>query len=294
MTISATSIFDIGNKQTMVHDGIELFRGWHKASSAKWSRDRNSSLRINASKFPEPITLAVKIRVFNPDTTPPKTLKITSDGHKPFDVTILDTATQTVLIQTPVIPPEDTEAFIKMELSSCESPAKLGLSTDDRLLGFEILSILENPATPSFPIDVRKAPAEGTAHPVTPLLTSGWAQIEEDLGVWSLTTTPQIVLPGYFDLSKAKAIAFTLNTLPRPEGYTPFQVELWHADQWLAVWDFEESNHGTYSCPLDQLEPSVDFEITFRMNDLASPAMLGINADPRMLGIMIQSIELET
>jgi hypothetical protein len=286
MTISGKSIFDMGSERPLLIPGIELFQGWNIASDPIWSRDRKTMLRVDATHFPETVLLALKIKTFNSDTTPPKTMRILSDGHDPLDITVVPSGLQTVLCSTPVMQPGTTSGAVTIETSATQSPAELKLSQDDRLLGFYIMSVIENVVPLSMPVDMRQARNTET------LLASGWDRVEDGIGVWSLNAKPVLSLLGHLDLSGATALSFDVETLKRPEGNTPLQIELWHKDTWLESWSFEESSGGVRTCPLAQLEQGADFEITFRISELASPKMLGISADPRTLGILLRSIDV--
>lgn len=285
MTISAKSMFDIGCEGRLIHEGVELFRGWNIASDPAWSRDEEAVLRIDAARFPEPQTLALKIEVFHPETIPAKVLRISSDGHAPIETPASPSGVQSVLIQTPVMQPGATCGFVAMRMSIIDSPARLKISVDDRLLGFHILSVIED-VTLDFPMDMTRP---GIADAI---LLSGWDRVEEGIGVWSLANEVRLVLPGYIDLAGAEALSFDVNTLPRPEEHAPLQVELWHKDHHIETWRFDDGPHGTRLCPLGMLNAGEEFDLTFRITNLVSPQSLGINADKRQLGLMLKSIDI--
>jgi hypothetical protein len=284
MSLAEHGLFDAARARTAIHPGIEFYRGWNLDSDPVWSRDTDAVLRIDAARFAQPVALAIRIRTFNPDTATPKTLQIASPGHDTVAVRITRTGVQTVLVRTPVMAQDATSGFVTLSLESPQSPAQLGLSRDDRLLGFHIIDIREDVVPLTLPLDLRDPKTS------TEVLASGWDRIEEGTGVWSLTAAPQIALPGHLDLADVPALAFELDTLPRPRDHPPLQIELWSAGRRLVVWDFAQSTSGTWICPVVHSPTGQGFEITFRINALASPAMLGINADPRMLGLLLRSI----
>lgn len=285
MSISDYGIFDAVGPRPEIHPGIELWHGWNGESDPVWSRDFEAKLRICAERFAQPVALAIRIRTFNPDTAPPKTIQIHSDGHDSVEVRIVRTGVQTVLVQTPVMAPGAAYGFLTLAMEPPQSPAQLGLSQDDRLLGFHIIDICENVVPLALPIDMRE-PNAGTK-----VLVAGWDRVEEGTGVWSLSAAPRIMLPDHLDLSKVPTLEFDVETLPRPADHPPLNIEVWSGQRRLAVWDFTDSTGGKRICPVVHSSTEEGFEITFRLNKLASPAMLGINSDTRMLGLLIRSID---
>jgi hypothetical protein len=284
MGLSKHGMCDAAAPRPEVHPGIAYFRGWNGASAPVWSRDAEAVLRVDTTRFAQPVALALRVATFNADTNPSKTLHIRSDGHAPVAVCIARRGIQTVLVHTPVMAAGAAFGCVTLSLESPQSPVHLGLSQDDRMLGIQIVDIREDVAPVSLPIDLRR-PDAGTA-----VLGGGWDRIEEGTGVWSLTAAPQIVLPAHLDLTDIPALAFDVDTLPRPADHPPLQVEVWSANRRVAVWDFAQASSGTRICPV---VPSLTGEavgITFVMEGQASPAMLGINADPRMLGLLIRNI----
>lgn len=286
MSIGDSGIFDAGVGRPEIHPGIAFWRGWNGASDPVWSRDRAAVLRVCTMRFAQPVALAIRIRTFHPETSAPKTLHIHSEGHDRVAVDIVRTGMQTVLVRTPVMAPGAAYGFVTLCMDAPESPAQLGLSHDDRLLGFHILDIQEDVVPLALPLDLRK-PETGPA-----VLAGGWDRTEEGTGVWSLTATPKILLPAHLDLSQVPALGFDVQTLPRPADHPPLRITLWSAQRRLAVWDFTQSTEeGIRICPVVPSRTGEGFEISFRIEGLASPAMLGINADPRMLGLLIRAID---
>lgn len=286
MNISTQSIFDIGSKRPTASTGLEYFRGWHVASYPVWSRDSEAVLRVDAARFQEVRSIVLKIKTFHPDTTPPKVLRIYSDGHEMLEIPVSSTGMQSILVETPVIQPDAAYGFIRFELSEIASPSKLGLSKDDRLLGFHIYSVIENVVPVVFPVDMT-VPALGET-----VLASGWDRIEPGYGVWSIASNAQLVFPGYLDLSDVQALSFEVDTLPRPEDHAALQVELWNKNRLLETWKFGGNTRGIRTCPLDSVNAGEELEITFRISELASPQALGINADSRPLGILLKSVDI--
>lgn len=285
MSIGDSGIFDAGVGRPEIHPGIAFWRGWNGASDPVWSRDRAAVLRVCAMRFAQPVALAIRIRTFHPETSAPKILHIHSEGHDRVAVDIVRTGMQTVLVRTPVMAPGAAYGFVTLCMDAAESPAQLGLSHDDRLLGFHILDIRAGVVPLALPIDLRTPGPGGT------VLAAGWDRIEEGTGVWSLSAVPQITLPAHLDLAQIPSLGFDVETLPRPEGRAPLHIEVWSAQRRLAEWDFAHESAGLRTCPVVPSRTGQSTEITFRIDGLASPAMLGINADPRMLGLLIRSID---
>jgi hypothetical protein len=285
MRIADHCIFDARTARPEVYSGIEFWRGWNGASDPVWSRDAEAVLRVCAKRFKRPVFLAVRIETYNPNTALPKVLHIRSEGHDPVTVRISRRGVQTVLLQTPEISPGEAYGFVTFSMDRPESPAQLGQSQDDRLLGVRIVDIREVPVPVALPLDLR-APETGNA-----VMAEGWDRIEQGVGVWSLNATPKIVLPDYLNLTEVPALEFDVETLPRPADQPPLIVEVWSGQRKLAVWDFAQKPRRTKICPLVQPLRGEGVEINFRINGLASPAMLGVNSDSRMLGLLIRSID---
>ena len=287
MNILAASIFDLGTQRPEVSEGIEFFRGWNTDSNPVWSRDSEVHLRIDAKRYPHPVNLTFKVRTFSPETMQDQPFFILSDGHEPMQVAVAESEEQFITFQSPVMRPDSPWGFVTLRTPATQSPAKLGMSADDRLLGIQIVSVHENLVVPTFPIDLRE---DGEI--ADTVLKSGWADVEVGTGVWSVQQQAEFVLPGYIDLCEAKALSFEINTLPRSEDRPPLEISLSHKGEWLTTWEFAQSSSGVFTCPLDMAQPGTDFGITFKMENLASPVMLGINADPRMLGVLLRSVDV--
>jgi len=285
MRIAEHCVFDAQTARPEVYPGIEFWRGWNGASDPVWSRDAEAVLRLCAERFAQPVFLAVRIATYNPDVALPKVLHIRSEGRDPVSVRISRRGVQTVLLQTPKISLGAAYGFVTLSIDRPESPAQLGQSQDDRLLGVRIIDIREVPVPVTLPLDLR-SPETGNE-----VMAEGWDRIEQRVGVWSLNATPKIVLPDYLDLTEVPALAFDVETLPRPTDQPPLLVEVWCGQRKLAVWDFAQKPGGTKICPVVQPLTGEGVEISFRLNGLASPAMLGINSDSRMLGLLIRSID---
>jgi len=285
MRIGKHGIFDAGAARPLVCPGIEYWRGWNQASDPVWSRETEAVLRTCATLFAQPVALAMTIRTFNADGIPAKTLHIHSNGHDPVAVPVARRGVQTVLVQTPVMAPDAAYGFMTFSMDAPQSPAQLGLSDDERLLGVCIMDIRAVAMPVALPVDFCTLGGAGD------LLAAGWDRIEEGAGVWSVSEAPRIILPGYLDFENIAALAFDIETLPRTADHAPLHIEVWGAARRLAVWDFGDSTGGIRHCPVAPSQAADGFEITFHIDGLASPEMLGINADQRMLGLLMRSID---
>lgn len=286
MSVSYNSRFEARDFEEIAA-GIAYYRGWHTGSDPVWSRGGDATLRIDATLFPEPVKIVVELKAFHCDADMPSSLTISSDGHE--DVTIAEPVRtpQFVTFQTPVMAPGAKWGFVRLHSNAPSvSPYQLGLSIDERLLGFRIVPVGIDVPTLSFPVDL------GDGGVARMLLARGWDEIEPETGVWSLSDAPCLVFPAYLDLSHAKALRFDVQVLPRPDDRPPLEVEIWTVNACVGSVDFRDRDAASLLCPLEGCRPGADLEVTFKLSDLASPAELGVSADTRILGLLLRSIDL--
>jgi hypothetical protein len=280
-------LFDADAPRPALISGIAYMYGWHTSSDPVWSRDAHASLRVAARSFPQPVMLALKIRTYDPDRPGTKTLHLRSTGHDSVAVEVSTSGVQLVLVRTPVMAHDAAFGTIDIALEpapgATQSPIQQGASQDDRMLGFHIVSVLQDVQPLALPLDLR-VPQIGTV-----VLGDGWDVVEEGTGVWSISDAPVLALPG--DLSQVTALAFDVHTLPRPADQPPLEVTLWQEGREIAQWSFKDCPHGIRYCTVMPSSTTTVTRITLQLSDLMSPMMLGINADPRPLGVLIRSIE---
>lgn len=282
-------LFDARAPRPALVPGIAFLHGWHTTSDPVWSRDAQASLRVEADHFAQPVMLALKIRTYDPGHGGGKALHLRSTGHDPVVAKVSASGVQVVLVPTPVMAPGAAFGIIDIALDpapgATQSPAQQGVSQDDRMLGFRIVSVLENAQPLTFPLDLR-VPQIGAA-----VLGAGWDSVEEGTGVWSVSEAPVLSLPGHLDLSQVTTLAFDVDTLPRPADQPPLEVTLWQDARQIAQWSFKDAPGGIRHCPVVPSVTADATRITLQLSGLMSPMMLGINADTRPLGLLIRTIE---
>lgn len=119
---------------------------------------------------------------------------------------------------------------------------------------------------------------------------SGWSATEAQF-TWSEGTSAKLALP-----IAAKAGALTLKLtiaalVKEPE--LPFQpVELYANGQKITDWQVGDTAEFSASIPAEVIGDSRTLTIEFRTPKAVSPKSLGLNADTRVLGICVHSLQL--
>jgi hypothetical protein len=278
-------LFDTSRSGHQIADGIALTQGWYSDAAPFWSRDRTAVLTFETAYFANPHSVLLKLKTYNPDVFPLKKLTIHSEGHAPIETDVPRHGKQSILIQTPVIAPGAASGQVRISVDNPQSPSQLGLAPDDRLLGVHIVEVIENPIPMSFPIDLTSRESGAV------ILGDGWSIFEPGMGAWSFGSYAQIFLPRLPELAEGGMLEFEVETVARNAEHPALEVQVWHGDQGLASWDFSTIGNGLFRCPLPTSTGIADLEISFRIDKLLSPQMLGVNADTRLLGIRLKSID---
>jgi hypothetical protein len=119
---------------------------------------------------------------------------------------------------------------------------------------------------------------------------SGWSASEPNF-TWSEGTSAKLALP----ISAAdggltvKVTMASLNHLPQ----LPFQpVELYANGQKVAEWQVGDMAEFVATIPGEITKAGGTLTLEFRTPKATSPKTLGVNADPRVLGVCVSSLEL--
>lgn len=122
------------------------------------------------------------------------------------------------------------------------------------------------------------------------LRVSGWSKTEEKFS-WTEGTTA--VLKMRVPAPKgAVTLRMKLSGLVK-EPALPFQpVEILVNDQKIVDWEVGDTSDFAAAIPHDIIKKGGDLTITLRMPKATSPKTLGLNADPRILGICCHALEL--
>lgn len=280
-------IFAVKPLRAPLADGIWLGRNWHLISTPIWSRDKAATLDVSATVFPDPVPLVIELCVFDARPDRPRTLTVSSPGHPDRRITVRGATPVTVLSATPVQTDGTDHAAVTLSLETITSPLKAGLSADDRLLGLHIRSVRADPDVLSLPLNL------GNHDVARAVLREGWSTVEPGAGVWSLAEHATLVLPGYLHRQDGAILCLTADVLPRGETTAPLHAQVFCNGVPAATWRFPPDQPGNLRCHLPAGHDNTDCTITLHLKNLLSPRELGINKDPRTLGLMLREIRLE-
>lgn len=283
MSVALRSIFDTVAADQPLITGIGYASGWQLGSESVWSRELKSQLIVEAKAYPEPTLLILKFSIFNATRDNPKTLRIESPGHDPVVVTVADVTDHSVTLFSPQHRAGAPATPITFTVDHIESPYKLGQSIDERLLGMLIQDLFVAPEGLMFPLQFNQPSLCDMCLP------KGWA-VAENTGIWSIGPLAKIFLPGFLPFSKT-GLEFGFDALPRPKDTDPLEIAVAVNGRPATTWTLEHGATGPWNCPLpDTWKPGQDVEIALAFSSLMSPQKLGVNEDPRPLGIMLRAI----
>lgn len=286
MTVADKSMFDAPLGRPPLLPGLRMGMNWHFNSKPIWSNGPHSYLNFSRASFPTPKGVALNLSVFNAAPETPKELRIESPGHAPVSYLITTNEVCSVRVDSPVHADGALGTDITLILEDIDSPAKIGLSPDDRLLGVSIASAMLLDSLLALPLSFGE---EATCQA---LLGDGWAAPDIDMGVWTVGPAATLTLPGYLCTVPATKLAFDLMALPRPEDMPPLAVSVTRNGKVLVRWEFEQDAQGPWYCPLGTWQPGSDLELGFIIENAQSPQSLDINTDPRPLGIQLQQLHM--
>lgn len=288
MQIAPKSLFEAPLERPELIPGIRLGRGWHAAGgSACWSRSKQAELAVAADAFPEPVPLRLKLRLFNAAPDRPRLLRVRSPGHDPVSLTVTTPAPVAVRLRSPRHADGADTSPILLELDTLDSPFRAGQSADERLLGLSVTEILPDVPELTFPLDTC------AGKQAVSVLAEGWAAPEPG-GSWSLGPSAVLHLPGELSPCGPAELLAEAEALPRPGDQPPLVIEIRENGLALARWQMSPEGHGQAAlrCPLPDWSNAVDRRLELALHDLRSPAELGINTDPRPLGLRLKRLSL--
>ncbi|WP_343505035.1 MULTISPECIES: hypothetical protein [Roseobacteraceae] len=283
MTVSVKSIFDAPLKHTALCDGVFLGECWHQDIPIGWSCEEDSTIFFE-SHLPPGSLFALEYCLYNASEEAPKTLKVKSPGRKEVEHVVTSGQAHFIVIESPAHQPGARQTPLNLHVNKLDSPAKLGRSTDDRLLGLQLLSLAPLAAKPAFPIMFSNAES------CKLMLTTGWSS-PDPTGVWALGDYSKIVLPGYLN-DGVRFLTFEFGTLPNAEnGHPPMSVSIEVNGAPLIENILAQKNSRSFTINLKDIwRESQSLSIGLRTYNAQSPAELGINEDPRPLGIFLSTI----
>jgi hypothetical protein len=120
---------------------------------------------------------------------------------------------------------------------------------------------------------------------------SGWSKTEGNFA-WTEGTSARLALPIPADAGALK-LSMTLRGLTQPPTLPSQPVEVYVKDKKIADWQVSETAPFTAEIPTELTKGSKMLDLEFRIPKATSPKALGMNADPRVLGICAYSMELK-
>lgn len=266
--------------------GLYLGQNWSLTDTPIWARDVEASIIVSAEAFPQPVPLVLTFSIFNATPEAPKTLKIESPGHEAVETRVTSSVPCSMQLKTPVHPVGAKSSPISFRLNGMDSPVKMGLSADERMLGLQ-LHALKPEVSLSFPLDLTRIET------CAAILGEGWAPPEPETGVWSLSEKAVLTLSGKLLPAGGGELIFKGAALPRPPGMEPLIIEVESGGRTLVTWHIShEQNAGPWYCPLPQGQQGGRRDFTLSIRGAISPATLGINVDKRPLGLLLRELAL--
>lgn len=280
---STRFLFDPLRDHPEIDAGIWLDRHWHTETAPAWSRAPQATLAISAKQFPEPVPVLMQICVFGASLQTPRALTVSSTGHTPMHLSVRTSEPIMILTTTPIHAPGADHSPLFLRLDALISPARIGVSADERLLGLQIVSLRTGGIPLSWPLDFN-APDHADG-----ILRAGWAACEPNSGAWSLGDRAELTLPGYLRPAARLGLALHVDVLTRPEGTAPLEIDLGGngTEGWQPV---ATSPHLLWRS-LEDWHDNTDYTIVLKLREVLSPQDLDINSDPRPLGVLLRRIE---
>ncbi len=123
-----------------------------------------------------------------------------------------------------------------------------------------------------------------------PYKSTGWSTTEEKF-TWSEGTSAQLRIPVPAS-SEPVSLKMRIAALIKPPDL-PFQpVEVFINDQKIAEWQVGDTSEFTAAIPHDLTKHGGALKILIKTPKATSPKALGINPDPRVLGVCCFDLEM--
>jgi len=119
---------------------------------------------------------------------------------------------------------------------------------------------------------------------------SGWSHTETDF-TWTEGTTAKLEIPVASDAG-SWTLRVLMSGLIRPPDL-PFQlVEVYANDKKIAEWQVGSLSEFSATIPGEVIKTGGSLTLEFRTPKATSPKSLGLNQDPRILGVCLHHLEL--
>lgn len=265
-------------------EGIAFLRNWHFEDAARWSRAQAASLAVERAMFPVASELLVDVRVFNASKDNPKTVTVESVGNAPRHYVFSTSHTQQIIVATPQFDEVSPRAELVFHVDKLESPYELGLSNDDRLLGISIRAMSVYERRPAFRLD-QSATEDLAVH-----LISGWSTPEPN-GTWSIAAVAEIGLE-HRHIRNASGIDLAFGVMPRLATNPPLDVRISCNSREIQCLSFASGGDHITRVMFNEVDlMGEDQRIRIEMENLISPAELGLSTDGRRLGICLKRVD---
>lgn len=119
---------------------------------------------------------------------------------------------------------------------------------------------------------------------------SGWSHTETDF-TWTEGTSAKLELP-VPSTAGPWILKVLMSGLIQPPARTSQPVEVYANDQKIAEWQVGSVSEFSATIPGEVTKPGGTLMLEFRTPNATSPKALGMNADTRILGICVRSLEL--
>lgn len=290
-------LFDAADQRIEHAPGIWLTRHWHNEGPHAWSRAMRAVVTFDAQLYPAATGLIIELAVYGASPRHPRTLHIHSADH-PTQTLTISTDTPVSLRVTTSAPQTRHRAgtataasAITFELDRLTSPARQGVSRDTRLLGLQILSVRADQHALALPADLTTTPEAAC------LLAGGWAPLEPGIGAWSTGTRSDLQIPGYLrpptPAQTPPTLVLHAHALPRPADHPPLELCI-ETPAGMGAWHTITQTELALPFTAEQWENNTAYVVTLHARHMASPEDLGINADPRSLGILLRGIAVQS
>jgi hypothetical protein len=182
---------------------------------------------------------------------------------------------------------------LTLRIDEPHSPFALGWSTDDRPLGVHVRSVQVEEVNRSVWLGETVVFSEGSEG--GRLLNEGWST-PEPTGVWTAGENARLAFR-LIDVAPTDAEVVLDVTPFLTAQHRKLEVEVWTGGERVAmqVFRFGEAERALHvHLPRTVIHPQEDVILGLHLRHPARPVDLGVNADPRRLGLHLRSLTIRT
>lgn len=177
---------------------------------------------------------------------------------------------------------------LTFELPDAKSPASIGLNEDPRILGVQFKSImLYSPVYQPGTEILFGTKGNGEAYQ-----GKGWSN-PEDGYTWTDGKEAELLL-NIPEIKSDLTMKVSLMPLVSPGKLEKQRVKIVINNKEMAIWTISDPSPSEkeIKIPKSEIKGST-LKITFQLPDAVSPVSIGMNEDPRVLGIQVRAITLK-